>query len=390
MPRPKKIEPIETSQPSPSLSEEADDPIAQNERVALDALLAELSGVSNCRVTVYRANRNMPQAYMFACSPEAFSLDDLRDKFNGGEFRAYISRDGKPWKNIKLTVEPKAPAATEPPPSTLDLAMLIRESFTQQAEMLRESLRAAVPPPANPFTGLNLPELITAISSAIVALRPPPSPIPPPPPPQPAIESKAIDMLLKGVELARELQSNGEEPGLMALARDFIRSPLLQAAVQATQTQSAAPMQPMPRISTPAPAPSKPAPAVTTSTQLASSNEGEMVNLQPYLVMLARKAAEGSDPTLYADLILDNVPEELLRTLLTRPPDAVSALVADYPPLAAHRDWMAQVIAVLQESLALDSSPEVVLNAQHVSTHSVNVSGSPTPVVSGDAAKSRS
>jgi hypothetical protein len=337
----------------------------------------------------------MPQAYMFACSPEAFSLDDLRDKFNGGEFRAYISRDGKPWKNIKLNVEPKAPAATEPPP-TLDLAMLIRESFTQQTEMLRESLRAAVPSPANPFAGLNLPELITAISSAIVALRPPAPPIPPPPPPPPAIESRAIDMLLKGIELARELQSNGEEPGMMALARDFIRSPLLQAVVQTAQMQSAAPMQPMPRTlasaptPTPAPASSKPTPATPFSTQPISSNEGEMINLQPYLAMLARKAAEGSDPTLYADLILDNVPEELLRTLLTRPPDAVSALVADYPPLAAHRDWMTQVIAVLQESLALDSNPEVVLNAQHVSTHSVNVSGSPTPVVPGDAAKSRS
>ncbi|MDW8259203.1 MAG: hypothetical protein RML32_07140, partial [Gammaproteobacteria bacterium] len=133
MPRKRKTttvveEPIAGDPPAPP----PDDPMQGNERDAIMALMQELSGVSSARVTVYRATRNQPQAYMFSCSPEAFSLDDLRDKYNGGEFRLYISKEGKVWRNIKIHVEPKVKAEPDLPSPISDLAIAMREGFAQQ------------------------------------------------------------------------------------------------------------------------------------------------------------------------------------------------------------------------------------------------------------------
>src|SRR5882672_7225311 len=61
---------------------------------ALSVLMDELAGVGTGSVTVYRAGRNQQLGYLFKCSPEAFSLDELRDVHGGGEFRVFVTRDG--------------------------------------------------------------------------------------------------------------------------------------------------------------------------------------------------------------------------------------------------------------------------------------------------------
>jgi hypothetical protein len=78
--------------------------------------------------------------------------------------------------------------------------------------------------------------------------------------------------------------------------------------------------------------------------------------LTQYLGMLVKKAEEGSDPVLYADLVLDSLDEETLRALLVRPPSAVDALIADFAPVAQHRDWFQQLIDAIVAALASDGS----------------------------------
>ena len=105
---------------SPAVEPLQDDPSGEALGVAddLQSMMAELAGTSSSKVTVYRVVKGQPLGYVFACSPDAFSLDTLRDKYNGGEFRLFISKDGQLWKNRTVYVEPKQVSqAGEPAPT---------------------------------------------------------------------------------------------------------------------------------------------------------------------------------------------------------------------------------------------------------------------------------
>lgn len=349
--------------PAQSLREELADieALSHGEADDLQALMADLAGSSSSKITVYRVVKNQPLAYVFACTPDAFSLDELRDRYNGGEFRLFIAKDGALWKNKRIFVEPKSAQQTSEPPPTAaaELAAAMRDGFARQAEMMQAIVRASAQPNGSLFSGMDLPATITAIAAAVTALRPPP--VPPAPPPLQADPNQAIDMLLKGIELARDLKADaggGDEPSLMTILRDLIRSPVLAQAVAASSAPAPARLQvrpPAPGIShyqlepnqVVAPALHQSFASETSAQPAASTNM-----LTQYLTLLVRKAAEGGDPALYADLVLDNVDADMLQVLLARPPSPVDALIGDHAPIAAHREWFQALVDTISEALA--------------------------------------
>lgn len=115
------------------------------------------------------------------------------------------------------------------------------------------------------------------------------------------------------------------------------------------------------------------------------------MQLAPYLGMLCQKAAEGSDPALYADLILDSLPFETIEQLAALQPDPFTALVAIHPPMAAHQEWFQQLITLVVETAGgaddpLDSAAPLVPQSGDGSTVTINAA-SPTaaPVPAGDS-----
>lgn len=356
--------PAPQAPPAPEVAAPAVDPleeIASGERDSLSALMGELVGVDDATVTVYRATRNQPQAYMFKCSPASFSLDDLRDKFGGGEFRVYITRGGEPWRNRRVIVEQKAggmPSEIEAKPSAVDaLAAVMREGFARQAEIMATLARPA-PSSSSMFSGMDLPAVITAAAAAITALRPPPAPAPAPVADSGRSVDRAMDMLMKGIELAQTMGGGGgggDDPSLMALLRDFVKSPMLAQAVSSTLRPAvAAPsFQPARPV-----APMQSQPAVAAPVVPVAQEETAMVNplIAHYLGALVGFAAEGSDPTLYADLILDRLPDETLRGLLDAKPDPVTVLAGINPKVLQHRDWFVELVETIRAALGSDSA----------------------------------
>ena len=71
------------------------------------------------------------------------------------------------------------------------------------------------------------------------------------------------------------------------------------------------------------------------------------------LDMLVAKAEKGSDPGLYADFILDNMPEDAIRTFLGEG-DPFPRLVELNPTVAQHEMWFRSLGVFLNESLAPD------------------------------------
>lgn len=359
---------------------------------SLQSLLSELAGSATGKITVYRTGPNQKQTYVFQCAPEAFSLDDLRDRFNGGDFRLYITRNGVLWKNMTVSVEPKQSGASpEAPPSSSDAVLAImREGFQKQAEVMRELVMrtaAPPPPPASPLAGLNIPEMITALATFMRTMAPAPA--------QAQNPDRAIDMLMKGIELAQSLKSEGggEEPTMLGLLRDVIKSPMLASAVAATVAQPQAQPRPQPR---PQPQPGAPAIAHQPQPAPAPSFAGEtappaapqetqpVMNplLKQYLGLLVQKAATGADASLYADLVLDNLPDALLDQLLNAQPTTVDYLISIEPNVAPHREWFQSMI----DTIILALAPEDDAQSSVVNTGAADASQSSASDVPGGTA----
>lgn len=387
--RPQTVKRIPAPPPADTVIDEAPtaaDPPSED----LQSMMAELAGSSSSSVTVYRSTKGQQLAYVFKCTPDAFSLDTLRDKYNGGEFRLFITRDGQLWKNKTVYVEPKQAMVGEPAPTqTAELAAAMREGFAKQAELMANVIRsiaAPAPPPVPLLAGLDIPAAITAFSALLSTLRPPPAPA------QSASPDRAIDMLLKGIELAKDLRSGegGEgEPSLMGLMRDLIKSPMIGQAIAATvqppQPQRVQPRPPTPAapaLQQPQPVPPQAVPAPPPQS-FASETQPTPTNpmLTQYLALLCSKAAEGSDPSLYADLILDNMDPDDLDLLMARKPTAVDGLIADYAPVAEHREWFEQLAAIISGALAPD--PAGVAQSADTDTPTDHASGHTTTAIPG-------
>lgn len=366
----------------------------------LQAMMGELAGASSSSISVYRSNKGQQLAYVFKCTPDAFSLDTLRDKYNGGEFRLFITRNGVLWKNKTVYVEPKQTTGGDAPPTqAAELAAVMREGFAKQAELMAAALRslaAAPPPPPSPpplIRGADIPAILTALPALIGMLRPPPAP-----PPVGLDPSKSVDLILRGIELAREVKETaggGEgEPSMLGLLRDLIKSPMLaQAAAAMTAQQTAAaqparlpapaqPRPPQPSVTIPPPPPNPAQPSFASETPTPMTTASNPM-LTQYLALLCNKAAEGSDPSLYADLVLDSLDADTLQALLDRPPTPVDALIADHPPVAQHREWFEQLVAIIAGALAPE--PEGMPQSGDVIPGDANAVDHATPTIPGGA-----
>lgn len=330
------------------------DPSGDPADVALSAMMSELAGTADAKVTAYRYKKNEPLSYLFKCHPEAFSLDELRDKYNGGEFKLYIARDGGLWRTMVISVEPPARITHEMggPPANADITIAMREGFERQAKQLSDAIAALRPTqPA-----LDIPALLMSATSMITALRQasepshPPAPAPAPPTPQASIESM-ISLLQKGVELGRDITPGAAGPagdaGFIGLIRDLIRSPMLGTVLEAARAQTAAAVPipaPPPRATQPAPA------AVAVPTPQPSA--GVVMLTEPQLRWIAQqlvpKARNNSNPGLYAEYILDNAPPGQVRAFVLQP-DAIEQLVRVNPEVQIYRQWFdALRLALLQ------------------------------------------
>ncbi len=353
---------------------------------ALSEMLAGLSGASTSRITVYRIVKNQPPSYVFECDPSSFSMDDLRDKYNGGEFRLYIMKDGRLWKNMRVVVEPKQIfSGHDPAPPAQshvsELMAMMRDGFASQAAALREALAARNGP--SMFSGMDLPAVITAAAAAITALRPPP---PPPAAPPPDTTAQAIDMFMRGMEIATNMRENAApaDNSIGGMLRDVLKSPVFAAAVQAA-VPAPAPQAPIQRAANPTALPQPQPPQVShakTAAQPAQSQpqpDDDMLGY--YLGFLCQKAAAGTDPVLYAELVLDNLSDDQLGPMLARGPLLIEDFIAKYPPVAEHRAWFEAMIQAVRDAMeATDDAPAAAGSEEQ--QHAVD----PTPpVVLGDA-----
>lgn len=191
-----------------------------------------------------------------------------------------------------------------------------------------------------------------------------------------ATVDQVTNMMMKGIELAGKAGGPGETNVWLEVARE-LKDPLAKAfdALQmALATRGQHPAQPQPVMVA---QPAQPAPQAPPT--------GEPVNLQILnqlrmaLPLLVNGASRNADPESYADLILDQTPENLyasLRDWLIKP-DCLDMLAKIEPGVRYQQDWWISLRTCLLERLTEELGNG--LTSVQSPENSEPTTGSPTP-----------
>ncbi|MGL5936388.1 MAG: hypothetical protein ACRCZI_12305 [Cetobacterium sp.] len=185
----------------------------------------------------------------------------------------------------------------------------------------------------------------------------------------------ALNMFSKGVELATMNNGGGDSGTFWLSAIRELKDPLLQI-VQTVQTAISAP----PRNVTPRPtatvegAPSQPG---GESEKAGPGMFGIVGMLKAALPALVNGAAKNSDPALYVDFLLDQVPESAYPTLKNwlSEPGCLDRLAMFEPGIRFQQDWWESLRVQLIEALGEEPIASGATDIQPAPSHDPSAPG---------------
>lgn len=321
--------------------------------------LAELGESGGGRVKVERVSDNRKLLeYVDEFDAAAFSLKELQQQYGGGEYRLTVRDAGGRYVKsgrVMIAQPRQAPGAAPAEPSGGDkLAEVMRAQGEQLQRALALMMLQQRTAPASAVTPDQvrrellqdmqlMRDLVGGGGQQIGA-------------------DKLLEVLKLGMEIARDSEGGGDWVSLAAKALDALGEPIKEALTQRAGGS------PAPAAAIPGRAPGRPIPAPATAG--ASPNpqpqqrprEGRMFgafNLQGAVAFLVAKAAAGADSTLYADLILDNLPPAqlpILQQLLAG--DVVESLAAFDPRVRQQAQWFRDLGDELRQMLQESDAAE--------------------------------
>lgn len=340
-------------------SQAAEDFTAQQNDIddQINSILAEV-GTDKNDVTfhfqVWRVVKDQAEmAYLFKGTPADLPImDRLRDEFDGGKFFIQIYKNKKRFRRLTVSVEApkKQPIAQLVRNDMAEMVRVLADQQEKQFAMLRDTMIQLTGKPSTPQPSQM--EMMTGMMTLMMSMKQFVSA-----PPQDTFgPEKMMDLLIKGMEIGRESGGGGEGSTLMDIARDLIKSPLLVTLSQAAnQPQNQTPAQNRQQLPTPqanATLPNNPLPLKKPESEVITEQsqpkaEGKKMNLtesvmKHYLNMLVQKAEKDSDPILYAEFILDNVPLEMVQENIARE-DLIEYAASFDPRVKRHEKWFTEL-----------------------------------------------
>lgn len=304
---------------------------------AIERLHAMLGSSDNpLKIALYRALPNSrKQAYLCALEVEDFSLDEIKRRFGGGDFvvKGYDERS-KLRVNQTVTIEgdpvalvPALPAPTTAP-APLDLGALARLMQENNQALLSGLATILQPAPQQSRSDIidDMIKMKTLFGNA-------------------APSSDGIENIMKGIQLARDITPREGGVDGMEVLLETVKSlaPAFTKALTANEPrpQRTAPAHPQIAAQPVNSIVAQAQPAPVPVSALPEADDDMMLKF--YLGILVGYAEQDRDTSLYAEVVMDNVPEEKLQELLAMP-DPVAHLGAIHPGVLAHRDWFQSLI----------------------------------------------
>lgn len=284
-------------------------------------------------IKVYRVEpKTGKSSWLFNCQPEELPImEKLRDSYGTGIYQVRVYKNQKLNRRFNYQIE--APKMVEKPVNQSgELAAVLKamnDSQQRQFEQMKElmlQVAGANKPVAQNFDPFQMMTGMVAMLSQLKNLVPT----------TPQVDQTSL--ILKGMEIMKDFSAGGETT-MMDVLRDLLKSPLLEKAIEST----AVAIENTPQI-----------PANKTAPQINApqTNQGAKMNpvITGYVNTLVKKAAGGSNPELYAEFILDNVPENMVRQYIVRD-DLMEFITKINPEAAKYPEWFAELKNCIVEFL---------------------------------------
>lgn len=316
-------------------------------------------------IKVYRVElKTGKSSWLFNCQPEELPImEKLRDSYGTGIYQVRVYKNQKLNRRFNYQIE--APKIVERQQNNNnDIASILKsitennqKQFDQMRQLMLEiaATKQATVLPQQAFNPMEMMMGMVSMMTQLKTLMPVAS-----------SGGDNVNLVLKGMEIMKDFQGGGSETTLMDVVRDLIKSPMLEKVIETT---TANPNPPKVRK------PSQPQislPQTTQTTQTTQTKqEGEQVNpiIKGYINTLVKKAATGSDPELYAEFILDNVPEKLIRENILRD-DLMEFIIGINPEAANYPDWFGELKNCLLDFL--DGESDEILTNEPVAANTHN------------------
>jgi len=293
-------------------------------------------------VHVYQVKADGEEPKVWRGPPGNFDLEAIAKSFGTGKYRVVLySRTAagnlgrKINKVIPYLLKPEEDARLQAiregrAESGAPLTALTPEAI---ASAVATAIKAAMPAPVVQQNPLGLIREVGEILRPLLGTHA-----------QPSQGINPLDMLRAMADILKTTQGESADPidrGVNAGGYDLLVKLIdkfAPALMQATQGQ---PVPGQPALPAPNPAPAA----------LPSEGEQEMFKLRIGLQFLVAQAESKNEPTTYADVILDNVPEKELKEILARP-DWLDALARFEPKVKQHAEWFGKLKVEIDAALA--------------------------------------
>lgn len=379
-PEPEAIE--DEKQPSTVHYEDEGDHGQDEQEESLAGILAELGGESNATINLYRQpDKNSKRLeFMFTVQPDDFGswgdlLSRIRDEYGGGNYRVHIRRDSYLIKNQGFSI---AEVRQKPDDKKSDSDMLsyMRESHERQIQMMQMQnqqtmqLFTALAQNNQPQPSQSPTEMMQSLMQTMMVMKEFTGG---------NKQEDGVERLLQGIKLAKSLSGDGGSDNVLLEAVKAFGPTLAQAGMGGAQPQQ--PQGPQhfaenPRQNAKENLPGKQAEgdkwhdpvsqnnqpensAKNADQKLPSQSEIEEMSwkLKMGLSFLVQKAAENADPALYADLVLDNVPEKELGDLLEQE-NPIELLANFQPKILDYPEWFGKLLDEVKNAFYDDESED--------------------------------
>jgi len=296
-----------------------------------------------------------PTPHLFDCGIEDFPINDrLRNEYGTGEYKARLYKNSKLFKHMIFAVRAPIKPTVD---STVAQMQPIAAAMDKQSEMMSKMLQQMTENQRPELPASSPMEMMTTMVGMMVQMKEFLSP-----PQNNGLDAKdVISLLSQGIDMGKDMGGDSDS-NMMDVAK---------AALEALPAiaQQAAPAQ-APVMQNPRPLPQRPVqgmqphpqphsrPQVQPQAQEQPAHQEHPQSDVPvgpealagYLTQLVDKARKGSDPLLYADVILDNVDTEVIKPYIQNDM-LLDQLCMMSKEIEENKDWFRELILGIKEGI---------------------------------------
>lgn len=298
--------------------------------------------------------------HCFSCLPaELPIIDRIQDNYGPGSYQVWIYKDGRIFRRRNLSIAKAIKKDSERRQGAHqegNMAELINAMADNQRKTIEQMQLIML---QNQRPSVDIPALVGAIVPVIGLIK---DIIPP--------RQNEMDSFIKAASFMKEVtQPEDKEsnffdmvgslaksfgPGIMELSQKMPHAPIDQPARNGEQPIN---QNPIHNDSLPNPQATK----MNTSNNPQPENDlfsDRNINaLRQQLGMLVMMASVNKDPLLYADLVMDQLPEEYIRAYILRP-DWIDFLIKVEPKVASYPGWFTEMHAAIENVFSQDELTE--------------------------------